>query len=159
ALEAAAGNRAEADHAGAEDDAGRAGLHLRGVHRRAEAGREAAREEAGAVERRLAGHLRERYLGHHRVLGKGRGAHEVPDRLAARVGKPGRPVREQALVLLLADREAEVGALVEAVDAVTALRREQRDDVVARLDRLDALADPPDDTGSLVPEPRGRVAR
>ena len=53
ALQAAAGDGAEADHARAEDDAGRARLDLRGVDRRAEAGREAAGEQAGAVERRL----------------------------------------------------------------------------------------------------------
>jgi hypothetical protein len=159
ALEAAARDRAEADHAGAEDDAGRAGLHFRGVHRRAEAGREAAGEEASAFERRLAGHLRERDLGHHGVLGERRGAHEVADRLAARVREPGRPVRKEALVLLLADREAEVRALVAAVEALAALRREERDDVVARLDRLDPFPDLLDDAGTLVPEHRGRVAR
>ena len=48
-------------------------------------------------------------------------------------GEPGRPVGEVALVLLLADRQAEVRSGVEAVDALAALRREERDDVVARL--------------------------
>ena len=100
------------------------GSHLRGVHRRAEPGREPAREDARVVERRLRRDLRERDLRHHRVLGERRGAHEVPDRLAV-AGEPRRPVREIALVLLLADREAEVRPGVAAVRCTrgTAARR------------------------------------
>ena len=132
ALQAAAGDRAEADHAGAEDDARRAGLDPRGEHRRAEPGREAAREERRVLERRLGVDLRERDLRHHRVLGERRRAHEVAHRLAvARQAR--RAVGQVALVLLLADREAEIRARAQAVDALAALRREERDDVVARL--------------------------
>ena len=50
ALQPAAGDGAEADHAGAEDDAGRARLDLGGVDRRAEPGREPAGEQAGVLE-------------------------------------------------------------------------------------------------------------
>ena len=82
------------------------------------------------VERRLGVDLRERDLGHHRVLGEGRGAHEVADLLAVAL-QAGGPVGQVALALLLADRQAEVGAVVDAVDALAALRAEQRDDVVA----------------------------
>ena len=57
---------------GAEDDAGRAGLDLRRVHRRAEPGREAAGEEARVLERRLGVDLRQRDLRHDRVLGERR---------------------------------------------------------------------------------------
>ena len=57
-------------------------------------------------------------------------AHEVADRLAV-AREPRRAVGQVALVLLLADRQAEVRARVEAVDALAALRREERDDVVA----------------------------
>ena len=46
------------------------------------------------------------------------------------------PVGQVALALLLADREAEVGARVAAVDALAALGREQRDDMVALLERV-----------------------
>ena len=53
--------------------------------------------------------LRERDLRHHRVLGERRGAHEVADRLAV-ARQPSGAVREVALVLLLADRQAEVRA-------------------------------------------------
>src|SRR4029079_10945140 len=105
-LQAAAGHRTEADHAGAEDDAGRAGADLGRVDRGPEAGGETAGEEAGAVERGLAGDHRQRDLRHHRVLGEGRRAHEVADLLAA-AGEPGAAVRKVAAVLLLADREAE----------------------------------------------------
>ena len=51
--------------------------------------------------------LRERDLRHDRALREGRGAHEVPHRLAV-PRETGRAVREVALVLLLADGEAEV---------------------------------------------------
>ena len=40
-------------------------------------------------------------------------------------------VGEVALALLLADRKAKVGARIEAVNALAALRREQRHDMVA----------------------------
>ena len=57
-----------------------------------------------------------------------------------RIGSPSRaqarrPVGQVAVVLLLADREAEVRQRAAAVDALAALRREQRDDVVADGDR------------------------
>src|SRR5205823_3660621 len=120
--------------------------------------REPAGEEARAVERRLARDLRERDLRHHRVLREGRRAHEVADRLAV-AGKARRAVGEEALPLPLADREAEVRPLVAAVQALAALRREERDDVIARLDGGDALADALDDARALVPEHRRRVAR
>ena len=112
---------------------------------------------ARALERRLRVDLRERDLGHHRVLGERRGAHEVADRLAV-AREPRRAVGQVALVLLLADREAEVRALASAVDALAALRREERDDVVAGRERADALADALDDARALVPEHRRRVA-
>src|SRR5205823_3115637 len=150
-LQAAAGDGPEADHARPEDGAGRPGLHGGGLHRRAEPGREAAGEEAGAVERRLGRDPRERDLRHHGVLGERRGAHEVADRLAV-ARQPRRAIGQEALVLLLADREAEVRARIAAVDAFAALRREEGDDVVARRDRSDALADALDDAGALVAE-------
>ena len=56
-----------------------------------------ARERRAPLERRLGAHLRERDLGHHRVLGERRGAHEMTHRLAATreargaVGRKGDP--------------------------------------------------------------------
>ena len=72
--------------------------------------------------------------------------------------EPRRAVRQVALVLLLADGEAEVRAVVVAVDALAALRREERDDVVARRDVAHAFADTLDDAGTLVAEHGRRVA-
>jgi hypothetical protein len=81
----------------------------------------------------------------------------MADRLAV-PREPRRSVGQEPLVLLLPDREAEVGARVAAVLAVAALRREERDDVIARRDRLDALADPLHHARALVPEHRRRVS-
>ena len=109
-------------------------------------------KSARALERRLGVDLRERDLRHHRVLGERRGAHEVADRLAAR-REPRRAVGQVALVLLLADREAEVRAVAQAVDALAALRREERDDVVAGRDRRRRPRRP----ARRRPRPRGRA--
>jgi hypothetical protein len=57
-----------------------------------------------------------------------------------------------ALVLLLANRETEVRARVAAVDALAALRREERDDVIARRHRCDAVAYPFDNACAFVAE-------
>src|SRR4051812_10421352 len=59
ALQAAAGDGAEADHAGPEDHAGGAGPDPGRVHRGAEAGAEPAGEQRGVLERRLGVHLGE----------------------------------------------------------------------------------------------------
>ena len=155
--EPAADHGAEADEAAAEDDARRAGLDPRRVERGADAGREAAGERCAAVERRLRADLRERDLGHHGVLRERRRAHEVPQRLAV-AREPRGAVGEVAEALLVADRDAAVGAVAEAVDALAALGREERDHVVAGRDERDAVADALDDAGALVPEHARRVA-
>ena len=61
-----------------------AGLDLGGVEHRADPRRDAAAEQADLVERRVRADLRERDLGHDRVLREGRRAHVVVQRLAAR---------------------------------------------------------------------------
>jgi hypothetical protein len=108
------------------------------------------------LRRRFRAYLRERDLGHHGVLGEGGAAHEVPDRLVV-PAQARRPVREETLILLLANRQAEVRAVAEAVLALAALRREERHDVVARHDRRNAWADLLDDARALVPEHGRRV--
>src|SRR3954447_24406279 len=63
-----------------------------------------------------------------------------------------RAVGEVAEVLLLPDRQAEIRLRAPAVDTLAALRREERDDLVARRDVPGVLADPLDDPGALVAE-------
>jgi hypothetical protein len=82
----------------------------------------------------------------------------VADRLAV-ARQPGGAVRQEPLTLLLADREAEVRARVAAVLALAALRREERDHVVAHRHVAHALADALDHARTLVPQHRRRVAR
>ena len=95
----AADDRPEPDEPAPEHDAGRAGLDVGGVERRADSRREPAGERRAALERRLRRDLRERDLGQHRVLGERRRAHEVAHRLAS-AGEPRRAVREVAEALL-----------------------------------------------------------
>jgi len=121
ALQTAAGNSAEPDHARAEDDAGRAAHDLRGVHRSTEPGGEPASEQARAVERGLGVDLRQRDLRHDRVLRERGCPHEVPDRVTV-ARETRRSVREITLVLLLANGQAEIGAVIAAVLALAALR-------------------------------------
>ena len=49
--------------------------------------------------------------------------------------------------------------VAEAVDALAALGREERDDVIAGRDERDAVTDPLDDARALVAEHARRVAR
>src|SRR5262249_23765945 len=72
--------------------------------------------------------------------------------------EPGGPVRQVALVLPVADRDASIRLRAEAVNALAALGGEQRDDVVARAHRRDAVADPLDDPGPLVAQDARRIA-
>ena len=127
------------------------------VERGADPGRETAGERRAPVERRLRAHLRERDLRHHRVLGERRGAHEVAQRLTVARQARG-AVGQVAEPLLVADRDAAIGAIAEAVHALPALRREQRDHVIAGRDERDAVADALDDTGALVAENARRIA-
>ena len=81
----------------------------------------------------------------------------MPDRLAV-AGEPRGAVGQVALVLLLADRHAEVRLRAAAVHALAALGREQRHDAVAGGDGAHALADRLDRAAALVAEHRRRVA-
>ena len=82
----------------------------------------------------------------------------MPDGLAV-AEEAGRAVGKEALVLLVTDRQTEVRPRAAAVDALAALGREERDDVVAGLDQGDVFAHGLDDSGTLVTEHRRRVAR
>ena len=79
---------------------------------------------------------------------------KVEQPMKCRTGSPSRdrrvvPSGRKPEALLLADREAEVRARVEAVDALAALRREERDHVVA--DRQGSRT--PSPTASTTPAP------
>ena len=81
----------------------------------------------------------------------------MPQRLAVAREARG-AVGQVAEPLLVADRDAAVGAVAEAVDALPALGGEERDHVVAGRDERDAVTDALDDAGALVAEHAGRVA-
>ena len=81
----------------------------------------------------------------------------MADRLAV-ARKAGGAVGQVAQALLLADRHAEVGPRIETVDALPALRREQRHHVVADRDIGHSLSDSLDDARALMPEHRRRIA-
>ena len=157
-LEPRPGDGTEADHPGAEHGAGGARPYGGGLHCRPETGREAAGEQAGSVEGRLAVDLGEGDLRHHGVLRERRGAHEVAHRLAV-AGEAGGAVGEVAEVLLLADREAEVRQRADAVDALSALGREEGDDVVSLGQERHVRPAPLDDARALVSEDGGGVSR
>ena len=148
----------EADEARAEDRARRAALHLGDVERGADAGGRATGQRRDHVQRRLRVDLGQRDRRHDRRLGERRGPHEVADALIAAV-QARRRVGQVAEVLLLADRQAEVGLVAAAVQALATLRREERDDVIADREVRDALPQRLDDARALVAEDRRRVAR
>ena len=156
AADPAAGEGAEADQSGAEHDAGRSGFHLGPVHRRCEAGRQPAREQADPIERRITPHLRQRDLRHDGVLGEGAGPHEVTYRLAV-TRQAGRPIGQVPFVLLFPDGGADVGAPAGAVAAAPAFGREEGHDMVAALDHRHPGADRLDDSGPLVPQHGGGI--
>ena len=81
----------------------------------------------------------------------------MADRLAV-AGEPRRAVGQVALVLLLADRQAQVRLRAAAVHALAALGGEQRHHAVAGRHGRHALADLLDHAAALVPEDGGRVA-
>ena len=155
--EPAADDSAQADEAAAEDGADRARLDARREEDGADAGRQSACERRAAFEGRLRAHLRQRDLRHHGVLRERRRAHEVPQRIAAAT-ESRRAVGEEAEALLVADRDAAVRAVAQAVDALAALRSEQRHDVVALADEGHPVADTLDNAGTLVAEHARHVA-
>ena len=98
----------QADPAEAEDGDGIALFYFRRIVHRADAGRDAAAQQANFIQRRLRVHFRQRNFSHHGVFAEGAGAHIVINRFAV-VGETRGAVRHQALTLGGADRLAEVG--------------------------------------------------
>ena len=141
----------QADAAQAEHDDVRARLDLRRVDDRADAGRDAAADVADLVERRVLADLRERDLRQHRVIRERRAAHVVMDLVLAD-REAARAVRHHALALRRADRRAQIGLARQARLALAALRRVQRNDVIADLQRGHAATDVDHDAGAFVTE-------
>ena len=141
----------EPDAAEPEHDDVRAGLDLRGVDHRADAGRDAAADVADLVERRVLADLRERDLRQHRVVRERRAAHVVVD-LGLADREAARAVGHQALALRRADRGAQVRLAAQARFAGAALRRVERDHVVALGERSSRRRRP----RRRRPRPRGR---
>ncbi len=106
------------------------GFDLGGVDHRADAGRDAAADVADLVERRVGADLRHCDLRQHGEIREGRAAHVVMQ-LAAIEREARGAVRHHALALRAADRGAEVGLARQARRTLPALRRVERDDVVA----------------------------
>ena len=143
----------EPDAAEPEHDDTGAGLDLGGVDHRADAGGDAAADVADLVERRVLADLRQRDLRQHRVIREGRGAHVMEDLVAAE-REPAGAVGHHALALGRADRGAEIGLARQAVLALPAFRRVERDDVVALLQAGHPGPDIDDDAGALMAEDR-----
>ena len=147
----------QADAAEAEHHHVRAGLDLGGEDHGADAGRDAAADVADLVEGRVLADLGQRDLGHDRVVREGRAAHVVMDGLAA-IRKAAGAVRHQSLALRGADGRAQVGLARGAALALAALRRVERDDVIACFQRPDAGADVHHDARAFVAEDRREQA-
>ena len=146
-------NDIEPNAAKPEDDDIGARFHLGRIDHRADARRHAAADVADLVERRVLADLRQRDFRQHRVIRESRTAHVMHDGLAL-VAKAARPVRHQPLALRRADRRAEIGLVARAALALAALRRIERDHMVAHFKRLHTLADFHDNARAFMAEDR-----
>jgi len=142
----------ESDAAGAEDGNGRAGLYFGGVEHRADAGRDAASDERGAIEREVLANFHHRVFVEQHFLAVGRDVEELVDGLA--LLRDARLVGRVALGRSLI--RASIGMSRHALFAVAAEDREAADDVIAGLDVSHLFADFFDDAGGLVAEHGGR---
>src|SRR4051812_22690545 len=147
----------QADAAETEYDDIGAGLDLRRVDHRANAGGDAAADVAHLVEGRVFANFSERDFGHDRVVRKRRRAHVMKNFLAAE-RKTAAAIRHDALPLRHADRLAEIGFTGQAVFALTTLRRVKRNHVVAFFKARHIAADIDDDAGAFMAKNRGEQA-
>jgi hypothetical protein len=139
------------DAAEAEHDGLGALLDLGGIDDSSNAGRDAAADVANLVERRVFADFRHRDFRQHGVVRKGRGAHVVVHRLAAKREARG-AVRHQALSLGGADRGAEIGLARQAGGTLPAFRRVKRNNVIAFLHAGHATSDIDHDARALMAE-------
>src|SRR5437867_3520257 len=147
----------EADAAEPEDGDRRAGMDPGGVQHSADAGRDAAAEEAHLVERRVGADLRERDLGDDGPFGEGRGPHVMMQH-APTVREPARAVGHETLPLGGEQRAAQVRPARKAELALAALGDVERDHVVAGPKAHHTGPDLLDDAATLVAEHGGEEA-
>ena len=138
---------AQADAAAADHRDGLAGPHHGPVEHRAEAGRDAAAEQRGEVERHLRRDPHGRRLVHEQLLREARHVQELVHLGAAAV-QPRRLARRARRVR----RRAQVRAAPQAAVAAAAGRRQAGDDVVAGREAVDLAADLEHHAGRLVAE-------
>jgi len=130
-------------HAGASRDPGMA-------DHRANPGRDAASDDCGMGERQVVANSDDLLGGTHDLFRKRPDARHLIDRFAVQLD-PGRPVMHApARRIIVADTQYRLAH--GAVAASTAMRPKRKDDVVARLDVVDARAVLDDDPRSFVPE-------
>ena len=122
-------DRREPDAAETEDRDARTRLDFRRMQHGADSGRDPTAQKAHLVQRCILANLCQRNLGHHGVLGEGRGAHVVVEHLSA-VGKPTGAVGHQTPPLSLADLPAEIGLARQTELALPTLGDVERDHVV-----------------------------
>src|SRR6185437_4572415 len=130
-------NDVETDAAQPEHDHVGSGLDFGGVDDRTYAGSDAATDVTDLLEGRVLANLRKSDLRQHGVVGEGGAPHVVVHHLAAD-REPAGAVGHHALALGRADGRAEVGLAGEAGLALPALRRVERNDVIALFHRGDA---------------------
>src|SRR6516164_3843440 len=143
----------EADPAETKDDDISSRLDLGRVDHSTDAGGDAAADVADLVERRVLADLCNGDLGQDCEVREGRGAHVMMD-LAAAARETAGAIGHDALALRRADRHAQIGLAREAVFALPAFGRVERDDVVALCQARDTAPDIDDDAGTFVPQDR-----
>src|SRR5471030_114841 len=148
-----ADHRRQTDAAEAENGDGITRFHLGSVEHRADVGGNTAVQHADFFQWRFFRNFSHGDFRQHGVLGEGRGAHVVENRLPL-VGKARSAIRHQAFALSGANRLAEVGFARQAEFALAAFRGVQRDHMITDSDRRYALADGFNHSATFVTEDR-----
>ena len=138
------------DTAAADDGDGGAGAYLRAAEHGADAGDDAARQQAPDVQSHLVGHLDQRVLPHQGVAGERADVAEPLDDLASRQLESGAGALSDLRDTLALRRVPDL-----AVAAQPARGCEGADDAVARAQRGHRGADRLDDARHLVPDNHG----
>src|SRR6185437_11052199 len=141
----------QADAAQAEHRNRRTRGHLRRIQHRADAGGDAAAEQAHLLQGCFGIDLGQRNLRQYRVFGERAGPHVMQHRLALE-RESRRAVRHDALALGDANSLTEIGFPGKAELAGSAFWRVQRDHMIAGLDAGHSGADFLDDAAAFVPQ-------